>query len=238
MGAANTGSASTGWTARTAPRESAREMAADQVADLRASAVFALVPGSSAPAAQGPFVVERKGIKDGSVRRGWVPAGALTWLRATRGSPSLPGRARPCWSSSTRGRGRGQDAARSAAGPAVRPPACACRAPAVLCGPRAPGRCCGSARRPGAVLSQAGLLGPGDQRPGGGPGRALPVRVRRACGRRGRGHPRGGARVQRRVRAGCWPAPPGPGRRTRPRGRRSPPRPAVRGPRSAPARSG
>ena len=54
-------------------------MAADQVADPRVSAVFALVAGSSAAAAQGPFVVERKGIKDGSLRRGpVVPAGALS----------------------------------------------------------------------------------------------------------------------------------------------------------------
>jgi DNA-binding beta-propeller fold protein YncE len=77
--AASSPPASTGWTARTVLRESAREMAADQVADPRVSAVFALVPGSSAAAAQGPFVVERKGIKDSSVRRGpVVPAGALS----------------------------------------------------------------------------------------------------------------------------------------------------------------
>jgi hypothetical protein len=75
---ASTGSASTRWTARTVLRESALEMAADQVADPRVSAVFALVPGSSA-AAQGPFVVKRNGIKDGSVRRGpMVPAGGLS----------------------------------------------------------------------------------------------------------------------------------------------------------------
>src|SRR5690348_12249742 len=78
-GPASTGPASTRWTARTVLRESTREMAADQVADPRVSAVFALAAGSSAAAAQGPFVVERNGIKDGSVRRGpVVPAGGLS----------------------------------------------------------------------------------------------------------------------------------------------------------------
>ena len=73
--AAATGSA-TGWTARTVLREPASEAFADQVADPRAGAVFVLAPGPSAAAAQGPFVVERNGIKDGSVRRGPAVRGA------------------------------------------------------------------------------------------------------------------------------------------------------------------
>jgi hypothetical protein len=75
--------AGTGWTARTVLRESASEAFADQVADPRAGAVYVLVPGPGAAAAQGPFVVERNGLKDGSVRRGpAVPAAGLLSLAA------------------------------------------------------------------------------------------------------------------------------------------------------------
>ena len=125
---------------------------ADQVADPRTGAVYVLVPGPGAAAAQGPFVVERNGLKDGSVRRG--PAvrrpGCSASPRATCGSPSSgpPGPARS-WSSLTRGRSpwSGRCVSRRRLRPACRWPVW-CRVPPGSCGPRPPRPYCGSARRP------------------------------------------------------------------------------------------